>query len=165
MDLLWTLLFLAALLLGTTVYGTSGQSITITIASLAQNALRESTAITQTAAGDADGIMVGLKIKTGATAAGYVVVYLYGSCDGGSNYSGSCTGSDAAYTGNSNNLIRLGVIDTPTSATTYRANFVIDRAAGGVPEKWGIVLENKNGAALDSTAGNHGAWYQEVTLQ
>jgi hypothetical protein len=39
-------------------------------------------------------------------------------------------------------------------------------AFGGVlPERWGIIVENKTGGALDSTEGNHAKLWQGVLGQ
>jgi hypothetical protein len=128
---------------------------TITIASLANDGGRASAAIDNSTdlAFAAD---IRLKIKTGASgvlATGYIAVYLIRSEDG-TNYDDGFAGSDAAYT--PVNAILLGIITANANATTY--NKVFDTAELGItlPSKFAIGIVNKTGAALDSTAGNHG---------
>lgn len=151
-------------------YGTGNQTITITIASLANNGARESTAIDNTSNKFLDAL-VSIKVKTGAgsPAVGPVInVYAYGTADGGSNYSDSATGSDAAITLTSPPNVRLiGVINAAAAATTYKAGpFSVAAAFGGVlPDHWGIILENKEGQTLDATGGSHSAVYQGVAAQ
>lgn len=151
-------------------YGTSNQTLTITLASLANAASRASTAVDNSSTLYQDAL-VSLSIKTGASgtaATGSVVVYAYGTVDGGTNYTEGATGSDAALTLVSpTNLRMVGLISTPANATTYKAGpFSIAQAFGGVlPERWGIVVQNSTGAALDSTEGSHLKVWQGVLSQ
>ena len=76
--------------------------------------------------------------------------------------------SDAAITlASPSNLRLVGVINVVANSTTYIGGpLSIASAFGGtLPARWGIVLENRSGAALDSTAGNHSAIYQGVLAQ
>lgn len=151
-------------------YGTNNQSITLTIASLGNGSARESTVIDNTSTKHLDAL-VQLKIKTnaaGTSATGYVVVYAYGTADGGTNYGDGATGTDAAITLTSPpNVQVIGIINCVANATTYKSNpMSVRRAFGGtLPDKWGIIIENKTGAALDSTGGNHSAFYQGVEAE
>jgi hypothetical protein len=148
-------------------YGASGQAITCTIPSLANNAQRASLAIAN-ASGYLD-VLVQLKVKSGASATsstGFVNVYAYGTADGGADYSDGIGGTDAVVTlTNPPNVRYLGQIAVVANATTYvSALFSVASAfAGNVPDHWGIVVENKSGAALDATVGS--AWYQGVYNQ
>jgi len=139
-------------------------SLTITLASLANNAGRGSTAIDNgtTLAFGAD---IRVKVKTGASgvsSTGYIAVYLVSSEDG-TSYDDGFGGSDAALTPVNARL--LGYITANANSTTYNA--VFDTAALGItlPRKWAICLLNKTGAALDSTAGNHEIKYTEKSVQ
>lgn len=153
-----------------TKYGSHSQALTITIASLANNAARESTVVDNGTNLFLDAL-VSLKIKTGAgtPGAGPVVnVYAYGTVNDGTDYSDGATGSDAAITLTSPPNVRLiGVINTPAASTTYKGGpFSVAAAFGGVlPAKWGIIIENKEGQTLDATGGNHSATYQGVLAQ
>lgn len=148
-------------------YGTNNQALTLTIASLANGSARESTVVDNTSNAFIDAL-VQLKIKTnaaGTSATGYVVVYAYGTADGGTTYGDGATGTDAGITlTNPPNLQVIGIINCVANATTYKSNpMSVRKAFGGtLPDKWGIVIENKTGAALDATAGNHAAFYQGV---
>lgn len=145
----------------------SEQTITLSPASLANNSARESTAVDNSTNLFIDADLY-LNIKTGASgvsATGYVNVYLYCSHDG-SAYPDTVTGSDAAITlTNPTNLIFLGAINAVANATSYDKTFPgIGAIMGGkVTKKWGIVLENKTAAALDTTAGNFSAKFTGIT--
>lgn len=115
--------------------------------------------------------MLTIAVKTSASALANdkaCYVYIYGSEDG-TVYNGSSAeaeGTDAAVTLDSpSNLKGPFVINCPASSTTYR--LVIGSVAavfGGVlPRKWGFVLQNFTGQALDSTEGNHQKTYTGIT--
>ncbi len=150
-------------------FGTNNQSITCSLASLANNSARQSTEIDNSTNVFMD-VILHLNIKSGASGVlttGYVNVYAYGTADGGTNRTENAGSTDAAITLISpTNLKFLGVINVVSNATTYKATFSVAQAFGGVmPEKWGIVVENKSGAALDSTEGNHAKIYQGLYAQ
>ncbi len=149
------------------LFGTTNQTITLTIASLANASARSSTAVDNTTNLFMD-VKVALKVKTnaaGTSATGAVNVFAYGTADtSGPTYAGGISGTDASFTGNKDQLIYLGSLPTIANATTYISVFSLSRAFGygGIPAKWGIVIDNQSGAALDSTAGNHSAVYQGI---
>ena len=147
-------------------YGTSAQAITITVASLANAAARQSAAVDNTANVFCDALL-SVRLKTGTTTANTSInIYAYGTTSGGTRYTGGATGSDAAYTIVSQTpLILLGRIGIPdTTARTYDSGpFSMSAAFGGtLPDHWGIVIDNESGAALDATGGNHVIEYQGV---
>lgn len=150
-------------------YGTSNQALTITLASLASAAMRECTAVDNTTDLFMD-VKVAVKVKTGASgvsSTGSINIYAYASVDGGTSYTSSATGSDAVYSGRQSNLIYLGSLDAVNNAVTYSGTFSLSRVFGygGIPAKWGIIIENLSGAALDATGGNHSVTYQGVLAQ
>lgn len=155
-------------------FGTSNQTITCSLApggtGLVNNGARESTVIDNSSNLFLDALVF-LKIKSGAsgtTSTGVVNVYAYATADGGTSYSDTCTGSDASVTLTvPPNLRLIGTINVVATATTYKSGpFSVAAAFGGVlPEKWGIVIENKSGGALDTTEGNHAKFYQGVYAQ
>lgn len=147
------------------LYGTTNQSITCTITSLGSGSARESTAVVNTANLFMD-VKLQVKIKTnaaGTSATGAVNVFAYATADDGTTYSGGATGTDAAYTANKDQLIFLGSIPAVANATTYVGLFSLSRAFGygGIPAKWGIVVDNQSGAALDASVG--AAVYQGIS--
>lgn len=150
-------------------YGSNNQAITCTLASLANNGQRSALAIDFTATLFIDAL-VQIQIKSGASgvsATGYVNVYAYGTVDGGTTY-GEGAGTDAAITLTSPPNVRLiGVLNVVANATTYKSNpMSMAQAFGGVlPDHGGIIIENKTGAALDGTEGNHLKLYQGVYAQ
>lgn len=146
----------------------SSAALTITLASLADGSMRQSTAVDNSSNLYVDAL-VGGKIKTGASgvsASGYVDLYLAVSHDGGTTYSGDASGTDGAYSGESGNLIFLARVTADANATTYEfSGFSIAQACGGsMPQRWVIVVDNQTGAALDSTGSNHAVEYQGVHL-
>ncbi len=151
-------------------FGSGNQSITCTLASLANNSAREATVIDNSSNLFLD-ILIQLKIKSGSSgvsSSGYVNIYAYASADGGTTYSDNCTGSDAGVTLVSPPNLRLvGALNIVANATTYKSvPMSLAAAFGGVlPERVGIVIENKTGAALDSTENNHAKFYQGVYAQ
>lgn len=151
-------------------YGPSNQAITITLASLASGSARASTAVDNSSNVFEDAL-VSLKIKSGASgvsASGSVLVYAYGTTDGGTTYTDGATGSDAAITLTvPPNAILIGVINVVANGTTYYGGpFSVANAFGGkLPDHWGIIVANNTGSALDSTEGNHAKTYQGVEHQ
>lgn len=148
-------------------FGTSNQTITLTIASLANNGQRQSTVIDNSSNLFLDALVF-LKIKSAAastSATGYVNVYAFGTVDGGTTYSENAGASDAAITLTSPPNMRLiGVVNVVANATTYYSGLMSVAAAfGGIlPERWGLVIENRTGATLDATGGSHAAIYQGI---
>lgn len=151
------------------IFGSS-TSLTITLASLGATASRESTAVDNTTNLFLDALVyVKVKLATGTPSADKALyVYAYGSEDG-TNYGDNATGTDAALTMRiPTNLRLIGVINTPDSgALTYKSQpMSIAQAFNGVlPRKWGIVVTNASGLALDATGSNHSASYTGVYYQ
>jgi hypothetical protein len=147
------------------LYSSSNQAITSTFTSLANNGQRGAAAIDNSSNLFLDALVF-VKAKTnaaGTLATGTINVYAYGTSDGGTTYSDGVTGTDAGQTLTSPpNLRLIGVINCVANSTTYEGGpFSVAAAFGGVlPEHWGIVIENKTGAALDGAVGS--AWYQGV---
>lgn len=150
-------------------FGTSNQTITCGIASLANNSLRQSTYVDNSSNLFMD-TLVFVKIKSGASSTsstGFCNIYAYGTSDGGTTYTDGASGSDSAFTPTSpTNLRFLGSVNVVANSTTYYGGpFSLAAAFGSVPERWGIVVENKSGGTLDSTAGNHACFYQGLLQQ
>lgn len=147
-------------------YGTT-QGITCTLASLANAAARQSTAIDNRTNKFLDAL-VSLLVRSGAAgtlATGHVNVYAYGTVNDGTDYSDGATGSDAPITMTSPpNLRLIGVINVVANAVSYRGGpFSVAAAFGGVlPALWGIVVENRSGAALDGTEANFKKEFQGI---
>lgn len=150
-----------------TGYGTSNQTITCGLGTLASAASRQSTVIDSTVNKPLDALVC-VKVKSGASgtaATGYVNVYVYASVDGGTTYTDNASGSDSAITLTvPPNLILLGQINVVANGVTYVGGpwSVAEKFGGSMPAKWGIAVENQSGHALDTTAGNHVCNYQEI---
>ncbi len=149
-------------------YGSSNQAITITLANLADNAHRESTAVDNTVNCFLDALVqLKIHVTEGAPAGEKtVLVYAYGTADGGTTYSGGATGSDADYGGSAgqlaDNLRMIGVLACDADEETFESDvFSVANAFGGkLPDHWGIVVKNQLGAAL--SASGHSAFYQGI---
>ena len=147
----------------------SAASITVSIASLADHAERQSDVVDNSTSLYLDA-HVQLKVKTGSSVSGdkAVYVYAYGTTDSsGLGYSGGASGSDSAFGGTLENTRLIGVISTPASGTSYESDIIsVATGFGGtLPSKWGIIVENRSGSALDSTESNHVKRYVGVNAQ
>lgn len=151
-------------------YGTS-TAIVCTLASLASSSTvgRGGVAVDNTTNLYVDAMLT-VKVKTSASALSADLacyVYLFGSEDG-TLYSGDgvTLGTDVSVTlATPSNLKGPYVISCPASATSY--TLVIGSVAssfGGIlPRKWGFVVLNTTGQALDATGGNHQTTYTGIT--
>ncbi len=152
------------------LYGTNGQTITCTLASLASAAARAATAIDNSSNLFED-LLVQLTSKSGASgtsATGVVNIYATGTTDGGTTYGEGATGTDAAITLTSPpNVYLIGTVNMVANATTYKSTpFSVAKAFYGViPQKIVIIVQNLSGHALDTTAGNFLLQYQGVQHQ
>lgn len=135
-------------------YGTSNQTITITLASLGSGSFAVSNAI-QNSSNFSD-VLVEVQIKTGGSgAAGPINIFVLGSVDGGTTYPTDST-----------NYRRMGSFWANSTATTYVGGpFSVAQAIGVVPEYFKIAVQNSHGGTLDATAGNHSAVYQGQYFQ
>lgn len=147
----------------------SAAGITISLASLADHAERQSDVIDNSSNLYLDA-HIQLKVKTGSTVSGdkAVYVYAYGTTDSsGLGYSGGASGSDSAFSGTLANTKLIGVISTPATGTSYESDIISVAAGfgGSLPSKWGIIVENRSGSALDATESNHVKKYVGITAQ
>jgi hypothetical protein len=129
-------------------------TMTITLASLANASGRAGTAIDNTTNKDLLA-KVFVKVKTGGSgvsSTGYVSVWLIGSADG-TNYDDAFAGTDASYAPVNARL--LGYLSTIANATTYQKTFHLEDQGLELPQKFSIGIYNNSGAALDSSASNH----------
>lgn len=129
-------------------------TVTITLASLADGAARQSTQITD-ASPSIPEYTVAAKITTGTspTAGGRLEVYLARSDDGSPEIRDGGTGtSDAAYSGTKDELELLRIVRVDgTSDQAYQFSMIV-RNPG---TDFVIVVVNETGVALNSTGGNH----------
>lgn len=153
------------------LYGTTHQTITVTLASLGSGSSRESTLIDNTTNLYLDAL-VQAKVKTGSSATSgdkAVYIYAWGTADTSTpTYPDTVTGSDAAITLNSPTQLKLlGAIWCPSTSTTYISEPMSVAAlfGGNLPAKWGLVFTNSVGATLDATGGNFDVFYQGIQAQ
>lgn len=159
-----------------TLYGTEAQGITCTLASLANNGQRESTVVDNTSNLYLDAMVtVRIDLADGGTIGSdkRVYVYAYGTVDAATPiYPDRVTGSDAGITLDSPPNVRLiGVIECASYTTVSKTQFTmppasVAQAFGGIlPEKWGIILENKTNMAFRASETNQKKIYQGVYAQ
>lgn len=144
-------------------YPATGTALTCTIASLTNNSQRQSTAVDNTSNLYED-VTVQLVTKTASSATsatGVVNVYVLTSSDGGTTYGENAGASDAAITLTAPpNAFLLFSLNTVANSTTYKSDaYSIKQALGFMPDHWVLVVENKSGATLDATGGNHSLKY------
>lgn len=150
-------------------YGTDAQAITVTLASLASAAARESATIDNLVNLFLDAL-VEVKVQTNASAPTgdkAVYVYVWGTVDytATATFPDKVTGADAAITPDSPTQLRLlGAIFCTSASTSYKMEptSVASLFSGIMPAKWGLVIVNSTGNALDTVAGNFEAQYQGV---
>jgi len=131
---------------------TPNQTVTITLASLANG----STAVSNVIDNSTNGYLSAefqIKIMTG-TVAGVptVSVYILRSVDGGTDYDDST---------NVNNPELMRQISTPSSTTAYTSSVRVE----SLPQYFKIMVVNNTGGALDSTGSNHYVKYCAKTIQ
>lgn len=158
-------------------YGTQA-SITITLASLADDntngiAGRSSTAIVNSG-NDLDHIVSGvIRAGTSPTAGRSIEIWAYAQINDTPTYPDGITGTDAAKTMTSLNVL-LGSLRLlaalPTEAATDRDYFLpptsIAQWYGGVlPKRWGLWVLNRTGVALNATGANHSLVYMPIQNQ
>lgn len=145
-------------------------SVTVTMAGLASAAWRQSAVVDNTTNRYLDALLGGsIQVGTSPTNGGAIRVWAYGQWDT-NKYTGGASGSDAAYTADGEEdefrLLHTITVDA-TSDQDYEFGPVsVAQAFGGVlPDKWGIVVENATGVALNATGTNNLIRYQGVTLE
>jgi len=144
------------------LYGPRTQ-ITVTLAGLTDTSLRQAASVQNDTLGYEDALVGGkVKTGTGSGAGDYIDVYAAGSADDGLTFSGDCSGSDAAYTGVTANLVFVGRIATATQSTSYEFGpWSIAAAFGGVlPKRWTLVFDNESDSTLSATPADHAVYYQ-----
>lgn len=147
-------------------YGTK-TNLTVTVASLTDTSMRQSTAVDAATSPRLDDLVAGYLVTgTGSGAGDYIALHVAGSIDGGTTYSGGCTGTDGAYTdspaGSKQNLRYLGTVATEAGSGTYEFGpFSVAAAFGGsLPDHWVLVVENQSDSTLASSG--HEIHYKPV---
>jgi len=144
----------------TTTYDTA-DTITITLASLADGSFRQSASFDNTTDNFVDAL-IGGKIMTGTSPSvnKSINVSIYATYDNGTTFTGGASGSDAAYTADGeeslfNRIATILVDATSDQQYVWGPRSVKELFGGVLPSDFGIIVENDTGAALNSTGGNH----------
>lgn len=142
-------------------------AFTLTLNSLANNAGRQTTMISN-ASTKYPGAICHIAIKMGTTPTANSVINFYllrGDDPAASTFRTDNAGaSDAALTPVNATLIASMLISAASTGTIYYLDF--DTAVAGIlgPE-WGILVENRSGAALDASAAKTLAQYEYYNFQ
>lgn len=154
----------------------SAATVTISPASVADGAYRESTAVDNATTVKYIDALVGGLVRVGTVAAdGTIAIYAYASYDG-TEYTGGVSGTDGTITwgttGRSGvdsylNLPLLGVVSVDTTDdddyVTWGPFSVAQAFGGSLPPKWGIVIKNATGTAFHATQTSSECQYTGVT--
>jgi hypothetical protein len=157
-------------------YGTEAQAITCTLASLANNAARQSDVVDNNSNKFLDVLCtVRITLANGGTIGNEkrVYVYAYGTVDAATPvYPDKVTGSDAAITLDAPSQLKMiGVIECGAYVSASVITFTMSPASvasafGGImPQKWGIVVENKTNIAFTSGEADKKKIYQGVKAE
>lgn len=140
-------------------------SFTITLASLANGSMRQSTLIDNTTNLYTSALVsVSLKMGTSPSSNAPCYIYLIRSDNNGTPIIDDLGGaSDAAIT--INNAQLLGVLNTKSSAATgdVLAGVFDTKSLGSLGPKWGIAVDNESGVTFNATGGNFVCSYIGVT--
>ena len=147
-------------------------SATITLTSLADGNWRQSAVVDNTSNLYLDAWLGGsIQVGTSPTDGNTISIYLYGTYDG-TNYTAGASGTDLAYTADGEEtLLRLADVITvdATSDQDYvwgpvSVSSVFGNSPPGIPSKWGVVVKNDSGAALNATGTNNEVQFVGLTL-
>lgn len=147
----------------------TADTVTLTLASLANGSWRQSTAVVNTTDLFLDALLGG-SVQTGTTptANGTIDIYLYASYDG-TNYTGGASGSDAAYTADGEEnlfvFVKSIIVDATSDQDYVWGPISVAAAYGGImPSRWGVVVENNTGSTLNATGSNNETQFIGVKL-
>lgn len=148
-------------------YGTR-TTITISPASLANGAYRESTEIDNSSTLALDAVIAGIiTAGTTPTNGNTISIYVSGS-DGTTARPGNLTGTDSTITpaGEQTQFFLAQVITVDATSNHAYEVYIGSVAAffGGIlPKKWSVIVLNSSAVALNATGGNHSMFYTPIT--
>lgn len=151
----------------TSEFSTTG-SLTINIASLANNGHVASAVVSNSGSYFSD-VLFFVKVKTAAastSATGYVNIWGFSGMSGQTTFAEALTGSGGVFTATvPPNLQMLAQVTANANSTTYYAgpfSFCATYGLKKLPAQWGLTLENKTAATLNSIDGNHEITWQGI---
>ena len=142
-------------------YGNT-QQLTITLNGLPNNTMRASASVNNEVDNFVEVFIGGnIYVSSGnANTLGMCDIYTYGTVDG-TNFTDGAYGIDITHT-NNNNLRLLESVAVLASGNWYFGPVSISQAFGGIiPPKWGVVVHNRWGSALNGSDGGK-IYYQAL---
>lgn len=139
-------------------------AMTVTLASLADGAARQTTVVdNRTAKYDDYQISIKTKASTGGT--GVLEVWGYSSVEKATPvYTDGATGTDGTFTAaNIKNCVYIGSVRLDAAnSVQWGSRYIAEKFGGRMPPWWGLIFKNSAGgsAALSATAGDHVVEYQ-----
>jgi hypothetical protein len=138
------------------LYGTNGQSLTITIAGLTNGSAQGSTAVSNTTNLYED-VLISVTVTAGGSGTltyGYVNIYAYGSVNGGTTYTEGFAGTNGAATltapPNAQLLGQMNVVANNGVYTYGPVSFCRQAGLDRLPAQWGVFIQNGSGGTLAS---------------
>ena len=127
----------------------AAQAVTITLASLADDAARQGTAVVP--GGSLDELIAGeiTLAASGISAFGVLELFVAASLDG-TNFAGGGSAADADFTGDLRHLAPLATLpaDANSQTVTFAGLSVAEALGGTVPPRWSLVVLNDTGQPL-----------------
>ena len=148
----------------------SPTTITITQAGLTNNSYRQSTVFDNSTTRYEDGLLGGsIQVGTTPTDKTTIEIFLYGTFDG-TNYTAGCSGTDSAYTADGEEgllpLVAIIYVDTTSNQDYVWGPISVAAAFGGVmPQKFGVVVQNKSGVTTHATGTNNVVKFTGVNME
>lgn len=145
------------------------KSVAITLAALTDGSFRQSLVVDNSSDLFIDAHLGGsIQVGSAPIAGNLIKIYAYGTYDG-TNYTAGCSGADAGYTADGEeDLLRLvATIEIDGTANQYYVFgpiSIADAFGGKLPQKWGIVVENNSGSALNATGTNNEVQFLGITF-
>lgn len=142
-------------------------ALTISPASIAAGAYRESTEVDNSSDKAVDGILHGI-ITAGTTPTASTISIFVAGSDGTTARVGNLTGTDSTITpAGEQSQFELARVIAVDATSNHSYEFYVGSIAaffGGVmPKKFSVIVLNGTAAALHATAGNHAIAYTPIT--
>lgn len=147
----------------------ASSTYTISLAGLAANSARQGIAIDNSTTRYIDAMMYfAIQLQTGTPAGDRSLLFWFYGSEDGTNFGDNATGSDAPITLRSPNNFRgpFATFTPDAGGLVYRTYIpsVASFFGGNMPRRWGVVIENRTGIALNLTESNHIKTWTGISL-